>query len=102
MQDADQSGSARDYLRLDVQRMLCDVELCLGNPKKALALLEAVDPRNLRDSYSLYLAGKCRVHLGERRIALSLFEPLLDREPSFARFRLRRLMQPAPPKEKKS
>ena len=61
-----------------------------GVDVEAIEKLIDADPH---DEYTRYLLGKCLLHQGNRLEALPAFEHFLEKEPAFARFRLRRLIR---------
>jgi tetratricopeptide (TPR) repeat protein len=69
--------------------MLCEAELARGDVKKASAHLDEVLVLDPHDLYAQYLKGRLAVARGDRVEARRAFERFLDREPSFARVRLR-------------
>lgn len=69
--------------------MLCEAELSRGDAEKASAHLAEVLALDPHDLYAQYLKGRLAVARGDRVEARRAFERFLDREPSFARVRLR-------------
>jgi tetratricopeptide (TPR) repeat protein len=72
-------------------RLLGQAELARNRVAEAERHIERLCALHPGEAFSLYLLGRCRIRRGNRRAAVRDFLPLLDWEPGFARFRLRRL-----------
>jgi tetratricopeptide (TPR) repeat protein len=86
--DAERSAS---FFVLIAKRILCEIVLDKGHARDAEPLLEELKSLDPHDPGLPYLSGRLSLLRKERRAARYAFERFLDREPAFARFRLRDL-----------
>jgi tetratricopeptide (TPR) repeat protein len=82
--------SASFYVEV-AKRILCEIALDEGKLVEAEPLLDELSALDPHDPGLPYLKGRMSLLRKERRAARYAFERFLDREPAFARFRLRDL-----------
>ena len=86
--------SGGDAVRMEhALRLLGQAELARNRVAEAERHIERLCAMHPGDAFPGYLLGRCRLRRGDRRGAIRAFLPLLDWEPGFARFRLRRLVR---------